>query len=294
MGRDLFEGDATTRAFLRAAEERLPGVALRRLMTEGPAEELTSTQNAQPAILFVSLALLRLLEAEGVRANAVAGHSLGEFAGLVAAGGLDPLDALQTVHGRGQAMVATAPAGGAMAAVLGLEDQVLERVLGEHGGDHAVVAANYNAPGQVVVSGTAAGLASITPFLLRAGARRIVPLEVSAAFHSPQMARAAEAFRTVWDRVALKSLSLPQVFNVDAQVHSDAAQIRELMLRQLTSPVRWSGCVRNLWELGVRTFVEVGPRRTLTGLVKKIQPEASTHNVEDLASLRAFLLAVHA
>jgi [acyl-carrier-protein] S-malonyltransferase len=181
-----------------------------------------------------------------------------------------------------------------MAAVLGLKDQVVEEVLREYGGDHAVVAANYNAPGQVVISGTAVAVAAVTPHLQQAGARRIIGLEVSAAFHSPQMALAAQAFRTVWDKVPLKRLTRIEVFNVDGAVHREPDDIRDLMIRQLTSPVRWSDCVRRLWQLGVRTFVEVGPKRTLSGLVKKIQPEASTHNVEDLASLRAFVEAVHA
>lgn len=288
MARDLFEQDRDSAAFLESAEARLDGVPLRRLMLEGPAEDLQATEHAQPAILAQSLALLRRLQSEGIRPGAVAGHSMGEFGGLVAAGGLEPIDAVAAVHARGLAMVLAGAPDSGMAAVLGLPDGAVDRVLREAGANQ-VVAANFNAPGQVVISGTVAGLARVKPHLERAGARRIVPLEVSAGFHSPLMAAAAQAFRSAWDRTPLRPLALPQVFNADGEVHQDPAEVRELMVRQLTGPVRWTACVHRLWALGARTFVEVGPKRTLTALVRKIQPEAITHNVEDLRSLGAFL-----
>ena len=288
MARDLLERDADSRQFLQGVEDRL-GVPLGRLMLEGPEADLQATQNAQPAIVFHSLALLQRLHV--VQPNAVAGHSLGEFPGLVAAGGLDALDALAAVRARGEAMAGAAPSGSGMVAVLGLDDEQVERVCASVPG---AVPANYNAPGQVVVSGSDQALEAVTPALQQAGARRVIRLPVSAAFHSPLMATAAQAFDTVWQQIPLQSLRVPQVFNADAKVHTDPTQIRRLMVGQLTGPVRWTQSVRQLAAIGVDTFVEIGPGRTLTGLVKKIVPGAVLHNIDDVASLDAFLHAVHA
>ncbi len=260
-------------------------------MLAGPQDALQATEHAQPAIVFHSLALLRHLQARNLLPAAVAGHSLGEFVGLVAAGGLDPLDALEAVRARGTAMAAAVPSCTGMAAVIGLSDEALERVIQNAAG---VVPANYNAPGQVVISGTDEALEAITPALQKAGAKRVLRLPVSGAFHSPLMVEAARSFRTAWEHVPLERLARPQVFNADAQVHHDAQEIRELMVRQLTGPVRWSDSVRRLAGLGIETFVEIGPGRTLTGLVKKILPEAQVHNIEDLARLGAFLEVAHA
>jgi [acyl-carrier-protein] S-malonyltransferase len=290
MARDLLDRDADAQTLLREAEARLE-MSLGRLMVDGPDAQLRATENAQPAIVFHSLAVLQRLQAAGVEPGAVAGHSLGEFAGLVAAGGLTPLDALVAVRARGRAMAAAAPSGSGMMAVLGLDDQAVDRVAA---GIEGVVAANYNAPGQVVISGTAAALDAATPAFEAAGAKRLVRLPVSAAFHSPLMANAATRFAQSWAKIPLRPLRLAQVFNADAGVHRDPAEIRPLMVGQLTGPVRWSQSVRRLQSLGVDTFVEIGPGRTLTGLVKKIAPGAVLHNIDDMASLGAFLQAVHA
>jgi len=290
MGRDLLEPGSESAAFVQAAEERL-AIPLRRLMLEGPASALQATDQAQPAILFHSLALLALLEKRGATAAAVAGHSLGEFAGLVAAEALNPLDALAAVQARGRAMAASAPAGTGMAAGLGLDDDAVVRICKERGD---VVAANFNAPGQVVISGTDAGLDQITPRLQQAGAKRVIRLPVSGAFHSPLMAKAAETFRAAWERVPMTRLDRPQVFNADAQVHQDPDEVRPLMVGQLTGPVRWTETVRRLQSLGIDRFVEVGPGKTLTGLVKKILPGAVVHNIEDMTTLEAFVRATDA
>jgi [acyl-carrier-protein] S-malonyltransferase len=290
MGHDLLVSDAGTRALLAEAEERL-AMPLGRLIREAPESELQATENAQPAIVFHSLALLRRLSDEGVRPQAVVGHSLGEFSGLVAAGGLEPLDALAAVRARGLAMAKAAPSGTGMAAVLGLDDDAVQAACEKVDG---VVPANYNAPGQVVVSGSDAGLEAATPVLLSAGARRVLRLNVSAAFHSPFMQPAAEEFAATWNQVELKDLGLPQVFNADASAHQKATEVRELMVRQLTEAVRFTECVRELSELGIRRFVEVGPKRTLTALVKKIVPSADVENIEDMSGLAAFTSRVHA
>lgn len=285
MARDLLEPGSESAPLLAAAEERLQ-IPLTRLMLEGPPAALQATDHAQPAILFHSLALLALLEQRGARPAAVAGHSLGEFAGLVAARALDPLDALAAVQARGRAMAAAAPAGTGMAAVLGLEDAEVIRICGDRSD---VVPANFNAPGQVVISGTSEGLDQVSSALQRAGARRVVRLPVSGAFHSPLMAGAAAEFRTYWEKVAIANLNLPQVFNGDGEVHRDQKEVRQLMVAQLTGPVRWTATVRRLHDLGIERFVEVGPGRTLTGLVKKILPGALVHNIEDMEGLRLYL-----
>jgi [acyl-carrier-protein] S-malonyltransferase len=290
MARDLLEQDSGSQEFLRQAEERLD-MPVGRLMLEGPEADLRATENAQPAIAFHSLALLGRVRAKGTEPDAVAGHSLGEFPGLVAAGGLEPLDALAAVRARGQAMAAAAQVGSGMIAVLGLDDATVDRICSEVVG---VVPANYNAPGQVVISGSEQGLERVAPLLQRAGARRLVRLPVSAAFHSPVMAAAARTFAADWDQIALRPLERPQVFNADAQVHREPAEVRPLMVGQLTGPVRWTQSVQRLQQLGVDTFVEIGPGRTLTGLVKKIAPGAVVHNIEDVPSLSAFLQTTHA
>jgi [acyl-carrier-protein] S-malonyltransferase len=288
MARDLVAGDERTRHFLAQAEARLQ-MPLRQLMLDGPEAALQATENAQPSIVFHSLALLGHLDDRGLLPAAAAGHSLGEFAALVASGGLGPLDALSAVQARGQTMAAAAQAGTGMAAVLGLVDQEVERLCAESGG--AVVAANFNAPGQVVISGTDAGLAAIEPKLQAAGAKRVVRLAVSAAFHSPLMATAAQAFERAWLKIPLEPLVRPQVFNTDAAVHASPDEVRSLLVRQLTGPVRWAASVERLAALGIRRFVEIGPRRTLTGLVTKILPGSSVVNIEDMASLHAFVNA---
>ena len=290
MTRDLLERDPGSQDLLRQAERRLD-MPLRRLMLEGPEAELQATENAQAAILFHSVALLRLMTARGVLPSLVAGHSMGEFAGLVAAEALDPLDALTAVRARGAAMSAAAPTASGMIAVLGLPDPAVEQACEASAGE--VVVANYNAPGQVVVSGSEAGLAAVRLQLEAAGAKRLVRLPVSGAFHSPLMARAAQVFAAAWENIPLRALRRPQVFNADAQVHQDPIEVRRLMVGQLTGPVRWTQSIQRLQQLGADTYIEVGPRRTLTGLVKKILPGAVVHNIEDLASMNTTLTTIH-
>jgi [acyl-carrier-protein] S-malonyltransferase len=290
MARDLLDGDPASADFLRQAENRLE-MPLGRLMVAGPETELQATSNAQPAILFHSLALLRLMTARGFGPALVAGHSMGEFAGLVAAEALDPLDALAAVRARGGAMSAAAPASSGMIAVLGLPDSAVEQACAASGGE--VVVANYNAPGQVVISGSESGLNAISLRLDAAGAKRLVPLPVSGAFHSPLMAHAARVFAAAWEKIPLRALRRPQVFNADAQVHQDPIEVRRLMVGQLTGPVRWTQSIQRLQELGADTYIEVGPRKTLTGLVKKILPGAVVHNIEDLTSMKSTLKTIH-
>src|SRR6266849_2069775 len=290
MARDLLERDPGSADLLRQAEDRL-AMPLGRLMLDGPEAELQATENAQPAILFHSLALLGLIASKGLGPSLVAGHSMGEFAGLVAAEALDPLDALEAVQARGAAMSAAAPAASGMIAVLGLPDADVERACAASQG--LVVVANYNAPGQVVISGSEAGLTAVSPQLQAAGAKRLVRLPVSGAFHSPLMAHAAQVFAAAWEKIPLRELRRPQVFNADAQVHQESREVRRLMVGQLTGPVRWTQSIQRLQQLGADTYIEVGPRRALTGLVKKIVPGAVVHNVEDLTSMNSVLETIH-
>ena len=290
MARDLLERDAASANLLHDAEERL-GMPLGRLMLDGPEADLQATENAQPAILFHSVALLRLMVARGLGPALVAGHSMGEFAGLVAAEALDPLDALTAVRARGAAMSAAAPKASGMIAVLGIPDGAVEQICAASGGE--VVVANYNAPGQVVISGSERGLAAVSPQLNTAGAKRLVRLPVSGAFHSPLMAHAAQVFATAWEKIPIRALRRRQVFNADAQVHQDPVEVRRLMVGQLTGPVRWTQSIQRLQQLGADTYIEVGPRRALTGLVKKIIPGAVVHNVEDLTSMNSLLETIH-
>ena len=290
MARDLLERDPASADLLHDAEQRL-GMPLRRLMLDGPEADLQATENAQPAILFHSVALLGLMVARGFGPALVAGHSMGEFAGLVAAEALDPLDALTAVRARGAAMSAAAPKASGMIAVLGIPDGAVEQICAASGGE--VVVANYNAPGQVVISGSEHGLAAVSPQLDAAGAKRLVRLPVSGAFHSPLMAQAAQVFAAAWEKIPLRALRRPQVFNADAQVHQDPLEVRRLMVGQLTGPVRWTQSIRRLQQLGADTYIEVGPRRALTGLVKKIVPGAVVHNVEDLITMNSVLETIH-
>jgi [acyl-carrier-protein] S-malonyltransferase len=290
MARDLLERDAASADLLHDAEARLR-MPLGRLMLDGPEADLQATENAQPAILFHSVALLRLMVARGLRPALVAGHSMGEFAGLVAAEALDPLDALEAVRARGAAMAAAAPAASGMIAVIGIPDGAVEQICAASGGE--VVVANYNAPGQVVISGSERGLAAVSPQLNAAGAKRLVRLPVSGAFHSPLMAHAAQVFATAWEKIPIGPLRCRQVFNADAQVHQDPVEVRRLMVGQLTGPVRWTQSIQRLQQLGADTYIEVGPRRALTGLVKKIVPGAVVHNVEDLTSMNSLLETIH-
>jgi len=287
MGRRILQQHLPARQLAETAADRL-GVDLRRLCLEGPEEALQRTENAQPAILLVSLALLGALAERGARPAAVAGHSLGEYGALVAAGGLEPLEALALVRERGLAMAA-APAG-SMAAVLGLPDAEVEAACREAGG--VVGPANYNAPGQSVISGEPAAVERAVELLQARGARRVVPLRVSGAFHSPLMGVAARRLAAALERAPLRALRLPMAFNVDGKVHRDVDSIRRLMVEQVTAPVRWTRCVQTLWDQGVRTFVEVGPQKTLSALIRKTIGAANVVNVDDLDALESAKLAV--
>ncbi len=289
MGRDVYEQSAAARAIFDQADEVL-GFALGRLCFEGPAADLTQTENAQPALLTTSIALLAAAKerADLQPPMYMAGHSLGEYTALVAAGALHFEDALRLVRRRGELMAAATE--GTMAAVMGMDLPTLEAVCAEARESGVVVVANQNAPGQLVLSGTTDAVERAGVLAKQHGAKRVVPLNVSAAFHSPLLAQAAEALQAAI--AAVEQINAPQpavIGNVSAEPLLDVTAIRAELVQQVTAPVRWIASVDRMHRDGVTQFVEIGPGAVLTGLVKRIAPGAELINVQDMASLERWL-----
>jgi len=259
-------------------------IDLRRLLTEADDDELRLTTNAQPALLFMGVALARLLACRDVLPAAAAGHSVGEYTALCVAGALDAEDAVRLVVERGRAMAEAAPPGtSSMAAVLGLSTEAVESALI---GEPDAWAANYNTPTQVVIGGTMAGLERAAQRLREAGARRVLPLNVAAAFHTPLMEPAGAALRGALDAAAWRTPAVPVVANYTAEPYRDVVGVPAVLERQLSAPVRWADCVRRLRELGCDRFVEVGPKRALTGMMRELVPEAEAQAISDAQSAR--------
>ncbi|HEX6939147.1 MAG TPA: ACP S-malonyltransferase [Longimicrobiales bacterium] len=292
MGRDLAERFPEARAVFEEADDAL-GLALSRILWEGPEEELTATLNAQPAILAHSVAVYRVVASRLGDVRFAAGHSLGEFSAYVAAGALRFEDAVRTVRRRGELMFRSGEERpGTMAAVLGLEDDAVEAVCREaSSGDEVCVPANYNAPGQIVISGDVAAVERAIALAKAAGAKRALPLNVSGAFHSPLMAVAEAGLAAQLDAVALERPAFPVVSNVTAEPVAEVEAARELLVRQLTSPVRWTGCVRTMLGAGVDRFLELGPGSVLTGLLKRIDRSAGATTLGTADEVEAFLQA---
>jgi [acyl-carrier-protein] S-malonyltransferase len=289
MGRALAEAFPESRAVFEEADRAL-GFPLSSLCFSGPEAELQLTANTQPAILATSIAALRPLAARGLRPSWVAGHSLGEYSALVAAGALSLSDALVLVRRRGQYMQEAVPVGaGAMAAVLALDLPAVERACREAAGDEVVSPANVNSPGQVVIAGHAAAVERASERCKAAGAKRVVRLPVSAPFHCALMEPAREQLEPDLRAVAFRDPEVPLVNNVDARVVRTAAECREGLLRQVSAPVLWQQSVERLVELGVTTFVELGPGSVLCALVRKTAKAVRALNVDSPESLRATL-----
>lgn len=266
------------------------GVGLWRLVSEGPAEELNRTELTQPAVLAAAIALWRVWEALGaVQPARLAGHSLGEYSALVAAGSIGFETAVALVAERGRQMQAAVPEGqGAMAAVLGLDDEVVAAICREVAEDQVVVPANFNSPGQIVIAGDAAAVERALHKCSEAGARRAVKLPVSVPSHSPLMAPAAEAMREVLERTEIRAPSIPVVHNCDVAAHDDPDAIRDALVRQLTSPVRWTESVRSICDAGIMELAECGPGRVLCGLGRRIERQADWIALEQPDVLDAF------
>lgn len=287
MGKDAYEQVEAARVCYETADNVL-GFAISTLSFEGPEEELRLTYNTQPALLTASMAYLAPLAAAGIRPDAVAGHSLGEYSALVAAGVLRFEDAVKTVRLRGEYMDQAVPAGqGTMAAVLGADRELLAelcRRVSEAAG--IVELANVNCPGQIVVSGTAQGVAAVSEQAKEAaGAKRVIPLEVSGPFHSPLMKPAAERLARHLEGVPMRDAEIPVFSNVTARPVQDSSEIRRLLVEQVVSPVLWEDSVRAMIEAGVDTFVEIGSGTVLTGLIRKISKDVKVMSVNSMESL---------
>jgi [acyl-carrier-protein] S-malonyltransferase len=286
MGRELAEQyPSAARAFEQASDAL--GIDLRRLCWEGPQSELDRTASTQPALLTASVAALRAAEetAGGLAEPVVAmGHSLGEFTALVAAGALTLEDAAVLVRRRGELMQEANPSGG-MLAVIGLDADAIAKAIEGTG----LVVANDNAPGQVVISGPKDGFERATAALKDAGAKRVIPLRISAAFHSPAMRPVGPQLALAMTHTRFSALRYRVVSNVDAEVHEHAADFPSLLEKQVWSPVQWVACMRRAAGEGATAFVEFGPASVLTGLAKRILPEARTANVSDRKTLEEAL-----
>jgi len=292
MGRALYDAVAESRAVFDEADAAL-GSSLSRLCFEGPEDQLQLTANTQPAILTVSIAAARALEARGVRPQWVAGHSLGEYSALVTAGVLSLRDAVVAVRRRGEYMQEAVPVGeGAMAAILALDLPAIEQACREAAQGQVVSPANINSPGQVVIAGHAAAVDRASELCKKAGAKRAIRLPVSAPFHCALMMPAQERLAGDLARLAFTAPAVPVVNNVDAAVVRAADPCRDALVRQVSGTVRWQESVERLVREGVDTFVEVGPGTVLSGLVKKIDRGVRVFGVEDPASLEATAAAL--
>ena len=287
MGKELAEKYPVARAVFDEADQAL-GFSLSKLCFEGTEDDLKLTANTQPAILTVSVAAGRVLAEKGIAPDFVAGHSLGEYSALVAAGSVKFADAVKLVHKRGAYMQEAVPAGqGAMAAIMGLSPAVVQDACKRAAEGEICSPANLNSPEQTVISGHAGAVKRAVEIASQLGAKRSMVLPVSAPFHSALMMPAQEKLEKDLNAAKFEDLQVPLVTNVDADSIRQGEEARSALIRQVTMPVRWEESMRMLLDEGVNTFVEVGPGRVLTGLMRQIERSVATLNVEDEKSLQA-------
>jgi [acyl-carrier-protein] S-malonyltransferase len=293
MGKDLAEKFSAARQVFEEADAAL-GFPLSELCFNGPADELQLTENTQPAILATSTAALRAMQAEEFpAADFVAGHSLGEYSALVAAGSLSLVDALTIVRKRGRYMQEAVPVGtGAMAAVLGAELGVVQDACNEAAQGEVCSAANINSPAQIVIAGDAGAIDRAIVLVKERGAKRAMKLNVSAPFHCALMKPAQDRLAVDLQNVRFAAAQTPVVTNVDATAEQNGGKLRDLLVRQVSQPVRWLESVEFLINQGVQTFIEIGPGKVLSGLVRQIDRNVRCVNIEDESSLRAARAAV--
>src|ERR1051325_8035449 len=284
MGKELFEKFPVARRVFEEADDAL-GFSISRLCFEGPPEDLQLTENTQPAILTVSVAAFRVAAEAGIAPAFVAGHSLGEYSALVAAGSLGLSDAVRTVRARGRYMQEAVPVGtGAMAAVIGGELSEIQRVCEEARGDQVCSVANVNSPSQIVIAGNTEAVARAVE-LLKGTAKRVIKLNVSAPFHCALMKPAQDRLARDLGQLVFNEPAMPVVTNVDARATTAPDQLRDALVRQVSAPVRWVESMELLRQQGVEAFVEAGPGKVLSGLMRQISREVKTLKVEDAASL---------
>jgi [acyl-carrier-protein] S-malonyltransferase len=287
MGKELADTFAVARHLFEEADDAL-GFKLSALCFVGSDADLKLTANTQPAILTASIAALKVAQQEtGLMADFVAGHSLGEYSALVCAGTLSFADAVRTVRSRGTFMQEAVPVGtGTMAAMLGVEREVLEEICREAAEGEVVSPANFNSPGQIVIAGSVAAVARAIEIAKGRGFRKSMLLPVSAPFHCALMKPAADRLAAVLDVINYSDMNHPVVSNVEATANYDKGRVRELLVSQVCAPVLWEQSVTAMTSLGVARFVEIGPGKVLSGLVKRITKEVTTANVEDIATLK--------
>ena len=295
MGKDIAEAFPTARRVFDEIDEAL-GFSISKLCFEGPDDQLKLTHNTQPAILAVSSAIHAVLEERGaIRRDLVAGHSLGEYSAIVSVGGLTAPEAAKIVHMRGKFMQEAVPVGtGGMAALIGPSVDDARAICEEASQGEIVSVANINAPGQIVIAGTKAGIDRAIEVAKKRGVRRALPLPVSAPFHCELMKPAEEKLRSILEQAAFKDLWMSLISNVDASPIRTAHAVRNALIRQVASPVRWVESVQRMISMGVRHFVEVGPGNVLTGLIKRIDSSVELMNVNDVPSLEAFVAKANA
>lgn len=292
MGKEIWDYYQIAKKVYHQGDEKL-GLLLSNLCFYGPEEELRLTANTQPAILITSAAILKVLEMEGIRPDYTAGHSLGEYTALVAAGSLTIPDAVWLVRQRGLLMQEAVPPGqGTMAAIIGLSIEEVQTVCKEISREEVVEPANYNCPGQVVIAGHVGAVERAMQLAREKGAKRAIPLSVSGPFHSSLLEPASIRLAEVLEQVLISRPWVPVVSNCQAEFTDDPRQIKENLVKQVSSAVLWEQSVEKLLAVGVTTFIEIGPGKVLTGLIKKIDKEVEVFNIEDGESLTQTVLSL--
>lgn len=287
MGKDLYDNYSASKEVFDTADKVL-GKSISKICFEGPEEDLKQTVNTQPAIVTMSIAALEAFKSElDITPTCTAGHSLGEYCAMYASGVMNLETTLKAIQKRAELMSETK--GGAMAAILNAPDGSVEKALEEASSAGYVDVANYNSPVQVVITGDEAAVSKAGELLSAAGARRVVPLAVSGAFHSKYMEGAGEKFKEFVSELEINNAQIPVFTNVDAQATILSAEFKNKMPRQIYSSVQWTKTIQNMIKDGVETFIEIGPGKVLSGLVKKISPEVTTYNIYDKTSLEGVI-----
>ncbi len=286
MGKEFFENFREAREVFQEADDVLH-LPISSLCFQGPEEALKLTENTQPAVLTTSIAVLRVLQAEkGVVPHLAAGHSLGEYSALVVSGALAFADAVQIVRLRGRFMQEAVPVGeGAMAAILGMERGQVEKLCEEAAQGEVLTPANFNCPGQIVIAGHAKAVERAMERVKQEG-KKAIPLPVSAPFHSPLMKPAGERLEKVLGGIPIQDLKIPVVTNVEADINRSKERVKELLVTQVWSPVRWEESMQKITGDGIEQILEIGPGKVLSGLMKRINPKVETKNIEDIQTLK--------
>lgn len=286
MGRELYDNFRVAKEVFEEADDSLH-FSISSLCFRGPEEDLKLTENTQPAVLTTSIAALRILQSEkGINPQLTAGHSLGEYSALVASGALSFPDAVQTVRLRGRFMQEAVPVGeGAMAAILGIEREQVEKLCQEVSSGEVLTPANFNCPGQIVIAGHSKAVERAMERVKQDG-KKAVLLPVSAPFHSPLMKPAGERLGKALEGITVGDLKVPVVTNVEAEINRSKERVKGLLVAQVSSPVRWEESIRRMTEDGIEQVLEIGPGRVLAGLMKRINPSVEVKNLEDLQTLK--------